>query len=100
VDTAGAFGSFTTGGVTPISANRATGASINWTYLLAGSQTSAILMIKTNAPAFTAGNISFQNSGIAAVSGFQPTVPEPTTLSLMGLGLLGLGLIRRRQVKK
>ena len=30
----------------------------------------------------------------------QTTVPEPMTLSMMGLGLLGLGLMRRRQMGK
>ena len=41
-----------------------------------------------------------QNGANASISGFLnsvETVPEPATLSMMGLGLLGLGLIGRRR---
>ena len=31
--------------------------------------------------------------------GFHYDVPEPATLSLMGLGLIGLGFMRRRKAK-
>jgi hypothetical protein len=30
----------------------------------------------------------------------QPTVPEPSTVSLLGAGLIGLGLLQRRRAKK
>ncbi len=41
------------------------------------------------------------NASISEFTNSQHTpVPEPVTLSMMGLGLLGLGLMRRRQVKK
>jgi hypothetical protein len=38
--------------------------------------------------------------GMEVFQGTVSTVPEPATLSLMGISLLGLGLMRRRQVKK
>jgi hypothetical protein len=47
-----------------------------------------------------------QNGNFAGISGFEndvltssSPVPEPATLSMMGLGLLGLGLIGRRKRK-
>jgi hypothetical protein len=38
--------------------------------------------------------------GLVAAAGFQaPTVPEPSTLGLLGTGLLGLGALVRRKMK-
>jgi hypothetical protein len=49
------------------------------------------------------GNV-FGAADAGALSGFTQSfhtaVPEPMTLSMMGLGLLGLGLVRRRQQGK
>jgi hypothetical protein len=39
-------------------------------------------------------------NGLSEVAGFQaPTVPEPSTLGLLGTGLLGLGALVRRKMK-
>jgi len=63
----------------------------------------------TSAAFVSADNITFikkdiqyasQTSFISDFTNSQHVVPEPMTLSLMGVGLLGLGLMRRRQVKK
>jgi hypothetical protein len=46
-------------------------------------------------------DISYTNAAMSQFENSHATgVPEPMTLSMMGLGLLGLGLIRRRQGKK
>jgi len=45
-------------------------------------------------------NFNSANSQLTDFVNSSHAVPEPMTLSMMGLGLLGLGLMRPRQVKK
>jgi hypothetical protein len=74
--------------------------NINYHFLspLAPGQTSAVMVIETNARDWTAGLLSLQDGGTSDKVGFQPTItPEPSSASLLGFGLLGLvGMIRRK----
>ena len=87
------------------------------THLCAGGQNNVVYgnisnagPVQTNSASFATQtsvwikkDINF-NSGISVLTDFTDSshvpVPEPMTLSMMGLGLLGLGLVRRRQQGK
>lgn len=62
-------------------------------------ETSASLVIRTNAVNYTAGSVTTQNGAVFTTASFAPTggaVPEPGTYLMMGLGLIGLAALRRR----
>jgi hypothetical protein len=51
-------------------------------------------------PVYIEKDIQFNNATMSDFVNSHHVVPEPMTLSMMGIGLLGLGLMRRRQQGK
>jgi hypothetical protein len=58
-------------------------------------QTSALLVVQTNAPLWVPTFASVIDGGVASVASLGPAVPEPT--SLVGLALGGVALLHRRR---
>ncbi|MGA9564219.1 MAG: PEP-CTERM sorting domain-containing protein [Candidatus Korobacteraceae bacterium] len=61
-------------------------------------ETTVDLIVETNALKYTTGYLSAQDGTAGSGVGFQPmsSVPEPTSLMLMGSGLLALGSFLRK----
>ncbi len=99
-------GSFTAGGTSPQLVDRVSddvvGFSFNapLTQLIAPGSNSIVLVIQTDAKAWTAGEVNVIDGGVTTIASFQPTtststIPEPTAFLLIGTGLLGLAGVRR-----
>jgi hypothetical protein len=81
-----------------------TGNVVNFDFFpndIVAGDTSDVLLIETNATNFNPGTLSLIDSGVAKVAAFEPTgtpsMPEPSSLLMIGSGLAGLMAFRRRQ---
>jgi hypothetical protein len=97
------------GTLAPVSIDRtASGGTIDFNFSPAGvgqGVTSYDLVVETNATSYSSGAANLIDGGVASVTTFAPgtvtTVPEPSSLMLLGIGLLGFafaGVIRRKQL--
>jgi hypothetical protein len=58
-------------------------------------ETSNVLIVSTNTLHFKLGNAEVLDGGSVTVKAFQPGIPEPATMALLGGGLLVLAGIRK-----
>jgi hypothetical protein len=101
--------SFTNGtaGIVPVTADRdASGVTVGFNFIptppgtkIPPGTSSAVLVISTDATAFTAGNAQVIDGGTQTVASFEPLAvaasPEPGSMVLLGSGILALVLRRR-----
>lgn len=97
-----------TGGLNPTLIDRATADVIGFSFIEAVGQgplnpgaSTGLLVIQTNATAFSPALASVIDGSVASVMSFAPLppIPEPATITLAGLAALGLAIVIKRRKK-
>ena len=83
------------GGIAPSTVDRLTADDVGFDFAtgVTPGGTTDWLVIKTNAKLYTSGTVSLIDSIPTSVAGLAPTVPEPSTWAMLGLGFAGVGLL-------
>jgi hypothetical protein len=84
-------------GIPPSTVDRPTAGTVGFNFFDGVPRLSetAQLVIETNATRFTSGFLTAGfNTGSATITAFGPSVPEPSTWAMLGIGFAGLGLSR------
>ena len=84
-------------GVPPSTVDRPTAVTVGFNFLDGVPRLSdtAQLVIETNATRFSSGFLTAGfSTGSATMTALTPSVPEPSTWAMLGIGFVGLGLLR------
>ena len=84
-------------GIPPSTVDRPTAATVGFNFFddVPRLSDTAQLVIETNATRFTSGFLTAGfSTGSATITAFAPSVPEPSTWAMLGIGFAGMGLLR------
>jgi hypothetical protein len=97
----------TPAGVAPTSVDRdASASTIGWNFSALGKgvippgSASALLVIQTNAHAFAPIDANVIDGSIGVAASFGPVVPEPASLTLLGISMLSVGALSQRRKRR
>jgi hypothetical protein len=94
-------------GVAPSSVDRdASSSTVGWNFsplgtgVIPAGGSSALLVIQTNAQFFAPITANVIDGSIGVAASFGPVVPEPASLTLLGISLLSVGALSQRRKRR